>query len=195
MLTDELAKVLEMLSSSSFMWGPFFFSLLFMLVITRTANNYFQNVIKRTDPPADKEEKQVYRRFFVASIIAGIVLVFVSVGWWTYAQMQLHAFEGVIVGLRSDQFITAMEDDVYLREVQRDGGLGNKMRDYHFAIVRDSAFSVGQTFRFSFYPEPGNIGSTPPKPIDLEVPYSGKISGKFMLKREGDSFTLTRLSQ
>lgn len=195
MLTEELAKVLSMLSSSSFMWGPFFFSLLFMLVITKTAHNYLQGVIRRTDPPAHKDERTVYRQYFITSLISGIVLVFISVGWWIYAQMQIHAFEGVIVGLKTNQFITANEDDMYLRAVERDAGQGKQMRDYHFAIVRDSPFSVGQIFRFSFYPDPGAIGAAPPDPVNLEVPYSGRVTDKYMVKKEGSGFILIRLSQ
>lgn len=194
MISEKIVQMLNVLSSSSFMWGPFFFSLLFMLFITRKSHIYLQNVMTRTDPPAEKDEKVVYRRYFFSSVVSGIVLVFISVGWWIYAQMQIHAFEGVFVGLETNQYITAKEDDVYLRPVQRDVGHGNQIRDYHFAIVRESPFSPGQVFHFNFYPEPGSIGNSPPDPVNITVPYSGRASDKYMLKKEGSSFVLTCLS-
>lgn len=193
-MTEELVNILTSLSRSSFMWGPFFFSLLFMLVITQKAHLYYQEVILRTDPPAQLEERKVYRRYFVASFVAGIVLVFMSVGWWIYAQLQIHAFEGVIVGLKPYQFITATEDDVYLRAVQREAGPGQQIRDYHFAIVRESPFVAGQVFRFSFYPEPGSIGDAPPEAVSLEVSYSGELTQKYLLSNEEGKFILSRIA-
>lgn len=195
--SKDLAMLLNMLSSISFAWGPFFFSLLFMLVITKKSHTCLQEIVKRTDPPAEEDERAIYKQYFKASMISGIVLVFISVGWWIFAQMKLHAFEGVIVGLKTNQIIAANEDDVYLRAVQRDAGAGKQIRDYHFAVIRDSPFSKGQIFRFSFYPEPetGYIGDSPPDPVILEVPYSGKLSDKYMLSKEGSLYTIKCLSE
>lgn len=183
---------IEALTNASFLWGPFFFSILFMLVITRTARGYYRQVSERKDPPATAEEKWDYRIYFHLSVACGIILVFVSVGWWMYAQLQQHAFQGVILGLEPNQQIVAADDDLYYRAVHRDLGNGHVVRDYHFAIVRRAPFSKGQAFRLAFYPEIGSIGEKP-KAIDLVVQYKGDPNGRFKLTRDGTEFRLVAI--
>jgi len=183
---------IESLANTSFLWGPFFFSILFMLVITRTAHSYYLGVNERSSPPASQEEKNDYRFYFRLSIVCGTLLVFLSVGWWIYAQLQQHTFQGVIVGLRENQQIVADDDDFYYRAVQRDVG-GHVMRDYHFAIVRNTPFSNGQSFRLDFYPDSGAIGEVKPENIGLLIQYHGGRNEKFKLTRDAGSFKLSRL--
>jgi hypothetical protein len=184
------AKWLEVLTNASFLYGPFFFAILFMLVVTRMAHSYYKSVNQRTTPPASPEEKKTYRLFFIASISVGIVLVFTAVGWWIYAQLQTHTLEGTIAGLDTSQTIITVEDDVYLRTVERDVGSGVRMKDYHFAIVRGSPFVTGQQFRFGFFPEQGSIGPQKPEPVELLVSYSGRAREKFLLRKSGNTFIL-----
>lgn len=195
MTAQQPLQMIDSLTNASFLWGPFFFSILFMLVITRTAHTYYAKVNERMSPPASAEEKQDYRLYFRLSIACGTVLVFVSVGWWMYAQLQQHAFQGVIVGLELEQQVVAADDDLYYRAVQRDAGNGRHVRDYHFAIVRKAPFSNGQAFRLEFYPEAGVIGEAKPKPIDLVVRYHGDTNGKFKLSREGGVFNLVPIGK
>jgi len=173
---------LDLLARSGFMWGPFFFSLLFMLFITRKAHIYYQSIIKRTEPPAEVSEKTVYKNYFFASFISGIFLVFISVGWWVYAQLQLHAYEGVIVGLEKHQEIYPINGDVYLKKVQREfGSSGQKTNEYHFAIIRDKPFNSGQVFEFGFDQARGGHGDIPEKPIIVKVHFSGEASERFQI--------------
>lgn len=185
-------KLIEALTNASFLYGPFFFAILFMLSITRTAHSYYADVNKRTSPQASDEEKKAYRRYFYLTAYCGTVLVFISVGWWMYAQLQKHTFEGVILGLNPDQSIAATADDVYLRFSTRDAGEGRVIRDYRFAIVRNIPFNKGQTFHLDFYPTPGLIGPTKPDPVDLVIHYSGRARDieKYRLQKSGASFQL-----
>jgi uncharacterized membrane protein YcgQ (UPF0703/DUF1980 family) len=85
----------------------------------RMAHSYYRDVNVRTSPPASPEEKTTYHVYFYSSVIAGIMLVFIAVGWWIYAQSKTHILEGVIAGLKPNQSIFAIQDDIYLRSVQR----------------------------------------------------------------------------
>jgi hypothetical protein len=60
---DGTEKAIETLANAGFLWGPFFFSILFMLVITRMAHSYYRDVNVRTSPPASPEEKTTYRLY------------------------------------------------------------------------------------------------------------------------------------
>jgi len=187
------ANWLEVLTNASFLYGPFFFAILFILVVTRMAHSYYKSINERTTPPASPEEKKTYRMFFIASISVGIVLVFTAVGWWIYAQFQTHTLEGTISGLETSQAIITIEDDVYLRTNERDVGSGVKMQDCHFAIVRGSPFVTGQQFRFGLFPDLGSIGPQKPEPIELLVRYSGRARENFFLKKSGNTFSLIPL--
>ncbi|MET3131143.1 cbb3-type cytochrome oxidase subunit 3 [Oxalobacteraceae bacterium GrIS 1.11] len=178
------------LANASFLWGPFFFSILFILVVTRTAHSYYARVNERLSPPASAEERQDYRNYFRFSSLFGMLLVFVSVGWWIYAQLQAHTFQGVIIGLEQDQQIVATDDDLYYRAVQRDAGNGHLIRDYQFVIVRNTPFVTGQAFRLEFYPNAGAIGEAKPQPVNLLLEYRGGTRGKYMLARDGSTFKL-----
>ena len=190
MPTSQPLEWLDSLAHASFLWGPFFFSILFLLVVTRTAHSYYAKVNERLTPPTSPEERQDYRNYFRLSIACGMVLVFLSVGWWMYAQLQEHTFQGVIIGLEKDQQIVAADDDLYYRAVQRDAGNGRLIRDYHFVIVRNTPFVNGQAFRLEFYPDPGTIGEQAPQPVKLQVQYRGTSRGRYLLTREGASFKL-----
>lgn len=181
---------IQELSNAGLLWGPFFFAIFFMLVITRTAHSYYKSVNERATPPASVEEKNDYRLYFRISFSCGIVLVFLSVGWWIYAQLQQHTFQGVIVGLKINQQIVATDDELYYRDVRRNDGSGNFVKDYHFAIVRNSPFSSGQAFRLGFYPESGKMGKEKPEQIELIIQYRGETNEKFKLKHSGNTFTL-----
>jgi hypothetical protein len=192
--TAESLQWLEGLATASFLWGPFFFSILFMLVITRIAHVYYEGVSRRAEPPALPEEKRTYRMFFMAAVVCGIILVFVSVGWWIYAQLNRHTFEGTIIGLSLDQQIVATEDDLYYRETMRNERSAHPVRDYHFAIVRNTPFVSGQVFSLNFYPTAGSIGPDKPQPVDLKLRYQGSGPQKFVVRPDGGSFQLVSTS-
>ena len=191
MMTNDTAKWMELLASAGFLYGPFFFSLLFILVVTRTAHSYYKTACERVTPPVSPEEKKTYQMYFMASTIVGIMLVFIAVAWWVYAQLQTHTLEGVIAGLNTNQTIIMVEDDIYLRAIEKEVGSGHKRKDYHFVIVRDNPFIIGQTFRLGFFPEPGSIGAQEPKPIELVVKYSGRSRERLKILKSGDAFILT----
>jgi len=187
----DLVKILDALSSLAYLYGPFFFALLFGLFFTKKAHGYVQTLMKRTKPPAEEYEKRLYGRYFITSMVATLVLTSVSVAWWMYAQMQLHTFQGVIQGVNMAQTIVANENDVYLRTVQRDAGPGGTMQDYHFAIVSAEPFKKGQQFLFDYYPDNGSINERP-KAIPLFVTYTGNLSDKYRLIKNESTFILSK---
>jgi len=191
------ANLIKNLASAGFLWGPFFFSIFFMLVITRTAHSYYAKVIERTSPPADIEEKRIYANYFKLSIACGIVLVFISVVWWIIGQLhQYNTFEGAIIGMDPDKNLVPVEDGIYLRPSETQIGVGRYLRDYHFAVVSDKPFVEGQTFRLDYYSDTGSIGDEKPKPIPLYIEYRGTTTApmKYKLTPDGTTFKLTGLN-
>lgn len=197
MSSDQQVKSVMDLASAGFLWGPFFFAVFFMVVITASAHLCYSQVLRRVSPPASEIEKADYRSYFRLSIRVGIVLVFISVAWWLYAQWKSdkdHAFQGVVIGLEINQSLVASEEDFYTREVSRKVGVGLEVKDYHFAVVRTGPFFSGQKFTLKFYPEPGSVSDEPPKAVDLEMPYSGIASGRYRITRSGgNQFQLVTL--
>jgi hypothetical protein len=190
MSSEQQVKSLMDLASAGFLWGPFFFAVFFMVVITASAHQCYSKVLQRVSPPPSEAEIADYRSYFRLSIRVGILLVFISVGWWLYAQWKTdkdHAFQGVVIGLEINQNLVASEEDFYTREVSRKVGVGLEVKDYHFAVVRTAPFSSGQKFTLKFYPEPGAVSDEAPKAVELEMPYSGIASGRFRIKRGGDN--------
>lgn len=184
------AKSVMDYANAGFIWGPFFFAVFFMVVITASAHLCYSSVMRRVSPPASETEKADYRNYFRLSIWVGIVLVFISVSWWLYAHWKSdkdHAFQGVVIGLEINQSLVASEEDFYTREVSRKVGVGLEVKDYHFAVVRNGPFFSGQKFTLKFYPEPGSVSDEAPKAVELEMPYSGIASSRFKITRNGDN--------
>lgn len=184
-MTPEInIKTVMELTNAGFMFGPFFFAVFFMLVITGSAHYWYSKVVQRTAPPASDAEKTIYRNYFWLSFSCGILLVFVSVGWWLYTNWKEHSFQGVVIGLEMSQNLVAGEEDYYTREVNRKQGAGGEVKDYHFAIVRPKPFTTGQTFTLKFYPEIGGLGDHAPQAIEFAVPYAGLSSARFKIGRD-----------
>lgn len=186
------SESLQALSMVAYELGPFFFSILFTLVIVGIAHRCYRKVNLRKEPIASPEEKRSYRMYFISSFGAGILLVFISVAWWMYAHISKHTLQGAIIGLSSSQTLIAYSDELYVRVIKRPLTIGKEITDYHFAIVRDAPFNPGQRFSFLFYPELGYIGNKKPQPVVLDISYSGKDYEKFILSKNGENYTLKR---
>jgi hypothetical protein len=181
---------IERYATIAFEQGPFFFSVLFMLVIVGMAHRCYRKVNLRSNPEASSEEKRCYQIYFVSSFVAGLLLVFISVGWWMYTNVAKHTLRGAIVGLGIKQKLIPVNDDLYMREITRNIK-GIKLVDQHFVIVRDSPFNTGQKIEFAFFPNDAFLDV--PKPETLYVVYSGKDNQKFHLSKIGEEYTLTEI--
>jgi hypothetical protein len=185
-LTQSLDWI-ESLTYLGFLWGPFFFSILYILVVPRIAHAYYAAVTVRNSPPALPEEIQEYRTYFRWSVRTGLILVALSVAWWLYAQFQYHIYKGIISGLEKDQVIAIKDDDMYYRTVQWDSGGGHIISAYKFVIVSNQPFVNSRLFDLSFYPESGVIGDNKPEPIKLTLE-ARRGENKYVIERDGDSY-------
>jgi len=97
-------------------YGPFFFSLLFCIFLTRWGYQIYNKANRRTDPVASKEEIRTYQRYFYVTFIIGIFLVLGSTIWWIFEQSsnKVYLFEGRIEDLNGyDEFSST---DLFLQE-------------------------------------------------------------------------------
>lgn len=179
-------ELIEFFTVIAFEQGPFFFSIFFMLVIVGMAHRCYRKVNLRTEPEASAEEKKCYKMYFLSSIMASLLLVFISVSWWMYAHAAKHTLRGAIIGLESTSKILAESDYMYLRKTEKTLADDVRLVDYHFAIVRDAPFSHGQKFPILFFPENGYIGESKPSAIQLYVQYSGKEFANYRIKNDGE---------
>jgi cbb3-type cytochrome oxidase subunit 3 len=185
-------EAIKTFAAIAFQYGPFFFSIFFLLVVVGMAHKRFKKVNMRKDPVATIEEKKCYKMYFIASFAASLLLVFISVGWWMYAHMSKHVLRGTIYGFQEGHSLIAYNDDIFIRERQRLSVLKEKFIDYHFVIVRDNPFSPGQKFVLEFYPAKGFAGDSKPEPVPLDIIYSGKEYHNYKLEKKGKRFFLAK---
>ncbi len=97
-------------------YGPFFFSLLFCIFLTRWGYQIYNNANRRTNPIASKKEKRTYRIYFYVTFIIGIFLVLGSTIWWVFEQSsnRIYIFEGRIEDLNDYDELSST--DLFLKE-------------------------------------------------------------------------------
>lgn len=106
---------LEALSALASELGPFFFSVLFLLVVTTTARHWYKETCTR-QPPSEHDERIAMRRYFWMAALVGIGLSFVAVGWFVYKNFgSAHAYHVVFVDLKPNQFINLRDEPCYAR--------------------------------------------------------------------------------
>lgn len=83
------AEAIGRLSVQAALYGPFFFSLLFILLVPVLGQYWFSRMLQaRTTGSREERSRamQVYRFYWVSGVIAGLVLMFSSSLWWGYVQ-------------------------------------------------------------------------------------------------------------
>src|SRR5580692_4068887 len=73
------AASLEALSDLAFQYGPFFFSLFFLMIVVRSSNKAYQQSVSKKEPPASPQELAMARRIYYSSFAFGCALVAVAV--------------------------------------------------------------------------------------------------------------------
>jgi hypothetical protein len=186
-----LTSALDTLANIAYQFGPFFFAVLFTLVITRTARQWYLEVRASNDP----EEKKAYRTYFRASWLFGMLLCATSVAWWVRSQWEgHHAFAGTIVALNSNQTLRSVSDDQYFWSrlwAHQGGGALDTMTDYWFVVVSDHPVYRGEKFRLNYWDVsgPGALGQAPPPTAMIEVPVTDptKFPQKYTLVKNGQT--------
>lgn len=185
-----LDVALEKLVPLAEQFGPFLFAILFLLVITRTAQSYYRECSTRK-PPAPPEELKAYRNYFVCSMWFGIAVTTLSIGWWVYVHMKgNHTYLVTIRNLQHDEEVSA---DYYSRRAQKsvDAALA-PMHDLHFIIVQDQPFNVGDKFTFLVYKRPPQFvpGMPGVVPAQVTVKYNGRRQDTFSVDFRSPTPTL-----
>jgi hypothetical protein len=112
------------LASIAVQYGPFFFSILFCIVLSKWGYSIYKNANVRVKPkPASKQEINTYRYYFILITIFGVILVIISVFWWIRQQSSIHLFKGDIINVgENHRFVSS---DMYLKRVKV-GELGSE---------------------------------------------------------------------
>jgi hypothetical protein len=173
--TSGLASAMDTLAGIAYQFGPFFFAVLFTLIITRTARKWYSQA-SATVGPEHEDERRTYRTYFRASYVFGMFLVAISVGWWIASQWRgHHAFAGTIVALNENQALDSLSSDQNFWSKVWDhssGPAGANLRDYWFVVVMDRPLHRGEKIRLNYWEQlsPGAIGAAPPPTAMIEVP-------------------------
>jgi hypothetical protein len=85
----------------AYQYGPFFFSILFVMYVLRWAHKRYSEVCIRTAPPATDQERSVYKWEFIGCSVVGLLCVCVSIVWWWRHPPGIFLFRGLVQNLRS----------------------------------------------------------------------------------------------
>src|SRR5947209_3281008 len=107
---------IQQLAEGAFKYGPFFFSILFVIFLTRWAYKKYDAAVTH-DPPLAQGDRNINRTMFLTTFFFGIVLVVVSITWWWWFKPNAYFFRGQIRNLQQQEDIAS--DLYYLRREVR----------------------------------------------------------------------------
>ncbi len=147
MKSESLSQWVEL----AFQYGPFFFSILFLIFISRSARQSYNRVSVRRDPPPTEKEMAVHRWVFITSFAVGILLVAASVVWWFGYKPSVYVFRGTIKNLREYEKLDS-DGSIYFRSELRRifAGDETQLRNEHFVAIQETPFRRGQTIQIDF---------------------------------------------
>ena len=189
-------SMLDSITRLAQQYGPFLFAILFVLVVTRTAHQYYEESNTRQQPPASEDEKRTYRLYFRSSIWVGIALTLLSIGWWFYVQAQgTNIYQIAIVGLQPEE---AVLSQYYVKSVPRPTIPGAAtLTDDYFIIAQDQPFRIGDKFVFYYFKTPASPATSAPQAAvglsgtRIETEYAGNKLDTYQVTQSGNNVTLT----
>ncbi len=134
----------------AYQYGPFFFALLFTLVLARWTYGNYKDVCARTHPPAGKGEIQTCQWTFVFTSLFGVALVAVTVGWWFRYRPALYVFQGQISRLRDYEKIACKDFFFRSRVLVKLGENLPEYRDEEVIAIQLVPFTDRQRFELLF---------------------------------------------
>src|SRR6266436_6217920 len=145
------SQELQQLAELAYKFGPFFFSILFVMFLTRWSYKNYSAAVSQ-NPPIDPTDKKINRTMFVTYLFVGVALVALSVTWWWFFKPGVYLFIGKIKDLQPQDEIAA---DIYYLKCQYRGPLSaedsiGQLRDEEFIIVGTHPFKKGQSFALEF---------------------------------------------
>ncbi|MGD0339957.1 MAG: hypothetical protein ABSB78_14345 [Bacteroidota bacterium] len=149
------------LTKIAYQFGPFFFALLFTLVISRWTYKIYHKQQKSTT-----KEKNTYRWVFISTTFFGMLLVIVSVIWWWNYRPTTYVFRGEVKKLKDYERVVS--GNLYFRS-RWTGKLGENIPQFHdeeFAVIQETPFSQNQPFDMLFSKEPDD-----PNPKSFTIKY------------------------
>lgn len=136
----------------AFQYGPFFFSLLFLVSISRWAFRNYNAACRRTNPAPDAKEISTLKNTYVASFLVGTVLVLASVVWWFLYRPQRFIFEGEIDSLEQYDILLSGSEKIFFRSTYQQAPFYRRLsQTAYFVIVGDKPFSPGDGYDFDLY--------------------------------------------
>lgn len=136
----------------AYQYGPFFFSLLFLVGISRWAYRNYNAACKRTNPPASEKEISGLRSTYLASFFVGTVLVLASVVWWFLFRPQRYYFGGEIKSLEQYDNLQSDSEGIFFRSHYESAPFYQQLpQTAYFLIVDDKPFSAGEGFDLDLY--------------------------------------------
>lgn len=145
------AKTIATFTELAFQFGPFFFALLFTLVISRWTYKIYHAQGK-----ASNREKDTYRWVFISTTAFGMVLVVISVVWWWNYRPTTYVFRGEIKNLT--EYERLMSSNLYFKSKWM-GKIEEGIPQFHdeeFAVIQEAPFSQGQEFDMLFSKRDGS---------------------------------------
>jgi hypothetical protein len=146
-----MEHAIDALSNLAEQAGPFFFAVLFLLIITKTARGWYRDVCIRE--PHEPAEERVMRTYFISTFAAGMLLVVAAVGWWMYERVTAtHMYRIVFEDLQSNQYIELGSDVYYVKwpPTPSGGGPPDK-KDFECVVLRDHKFRKGELYRVHYW--------------------------------------------
>jgi hypothetical protein len=189
--STKMTSAMDTLANLAYQFGPFFFTVLFTLVITRSARKWYSEVDVRRNP----EEKSAYRVYFHASWAFGMILCLISVAWWIRSQWEdHHVFAGAIVALNSNQTLSYVSNDQWFwsRLWAHTDSPMDTLKDYWFVVVSNHPVHRGEKFLLNYWEVvgPGEIGKGPPPPtatIEVIVEDPAQFPQRYSLVKTGQT--------
>lgn len=108
-------KILEQLTPLAQQYGPFFFAVLFVLLVPFMGQTWFRGFLEmRIEKGQERDAAlEVYKFYWKSGIVAGLCLVFFAVTWWFYVQNKHLQIEAM---LRAEQ-VKKMQESYFKSRV------------------------------------------------------------------------------
>ncbi len=135
---------LDTLSSIAYHWGPFFFAILFCLLVTRTARTWYVNVSHEQATNATLIEE--HRKYFHYTFIFSFVLVVLSIAWYFYTNFSRYHPFWATISMGKNENVDS--DQIYAREWTAKGGSDSK--EIQLVVLRDHPIRNGEKI-FLYY--------------------------------------------
>lgn len=169
-------EYLEHLTMLSYQYGPFFFAILFIAVVTKWTYRNYVSAIQQD--PQNPDHVKVTKLTFIVSAAFSLILVVISIVWWFIFQPRVYVFQGQLKGLTDYDVVTS--DTLYFKPHVFRLPTGADMRDEHFVAISNEPFVEDQRLEFILVKGEGG------NPHRMSIPYSSAGSSQHIIEWDED---------